>query len=49
MLVSQIIEGIDKALSGRDFSNDFPIGEGLWEMALKSRIQASEAVGAVTV
>ena len=49
MSVSQIMEGIDKALPGRDFSNDFPIGEGLWEMALKLRIQASEAVEAVAV
>ncbi len=51
MSVSQIMEGIDQALSERDFSNGYPdiVGEGLWEMALKLRIQASEAVEAIAV
>ena len=51
MSVSQIMEGIDKLLSGQDFSNNYPniVGEGLWEMALKLRIQASEAVEAIAV
>jgi hypothetical protein len=44
--VSKIMQEIDEALSG---SNDLPIAEGLWEIALKLRIQASEAVEAVAV
>jgi hypothetical protein len=43
LTVSNIMKKIDKALSGL---NDLGVGEGLWEIALKLRIQASEAVEA---
>ena len=46
LTVSNIMKKIDEALSG---SNDLPVGEGLWEIALKLRVQASETVEAVAV
>ena len=43
MTVSQIMKKIGQNLTG---SKDLPVGEGLWEIALKLRIQPSEAVEA---
>jgi hypothetical protein len=47
LTVGSIMKKIDEALSGSH--TKLPVGEGLWEIALKLRIQASEAVEAVAV
>jgi hypothetical protein len=43
MTVSQIMKKLGQNLTG---TTNLPLGEGLWEIALKLRIQASEAVEA---